>query len=288
MKSHAECNYSLGRTWIFGLVLVVLAMAAVAAVSAQEAEIPPPLPGVFTPAEEAYLNNHLGHLTYMVYYNEASRLDPMTAKITISQANRYLIEKMGLTVIDLTQIEKNKVDQRAAWEHETKGTVSQIHYIAQKFNADVYVEIDLGSDPKNPEGIMKIYEVSTATLLGSIAYHYQNQDLANAVWAIMPKLTDQTKALMKNSLQRGIRYEVIIQNTPNSRQLANMRRAMSKIVREVEQSSYSAGETILHVYTFQGRDKVEDAVYDAADAANMPEIYLVYARGKSFVFNSGL
>ena len=101
-------------------------------------------------------------------------------------------------------------------------------------------------------------------------------------------MTDQTKMLVKNSMSRGVRYEVLIQNTPDSRQVSNLRRGLARVVREVEQISYSPAETKLALYTFKSRDKLEDAVYEAADKAGLLDIYLVYSRGKAFTFNSGL
>jgi len=112
--------------------------------------------------------------------------------------------------------------------------------------------------------------------------------VAASVWNAMPKMTDQTRVLLKNSLARGIRYEVILQKTPDSKQVSTLRRALAKKVREVEQVSYSPNETKLYLYSFMGRDKIEDAMYDAAAAAALPDLNLVYSRGKSFTFSSGL
>lgn len=269
----------------------------------------PPAPGApLTPEEQAYLQNYLARLNYMVYYNEDAKVEPRLAKIAVSQANRYLIEQSGLSVIDFDQIEKNKKDQQAAYQSETGGSIDLIQYLAQKFNADVYVELDFavstetrdGKYYASAQGSMKLFDTSTASLLGSVAFMSQpafspssmDAAVANAiaasVWTAMPKMTGQAKELIKNSLGRGVRYEVVVQNTPDSRQVSNLRRALAKKVREVEQVSYSPNETKLYLYTFQGRDKVEDAVYDAAAAAGLNDLNLVYMRGKSFTFNSGL
>ena len=284
------------------------APAASATPAAVSTDQPPPPPGQLTPEEQAYLQNYLARLNYMVYYNEDAKVDPQVAKIAVSQANRYLIEKLGLSVIDFDQIEKNKKDQQAAYQAETGGSIDIIQYLAQKFNADVYVEIDFTVNSENrdgkyyasAQGSMKIFDTSTAALLGSIAFQSQpafsptsadaaiQNAVAASVWIAMPKMTDQAKALLQNSLARGIRYEVVLQKTPDSRQISQLRRALAKKVREVEQVSYSPNETKLYVYTFQPRDKLEDEMYDAASAANMPDLNLVYSRGKSFTFNSGL
>jgi len=285
-----------------------VAPTTTASVSADTTDVPPPPPGVLTPEEEAYLNNYLARLQYMVYFDEKAGIDPQSAKTAVNQANRYLLEKLGLSVVDFDQIEKNKKDQQAAYQSETGGSIDLIQYLAQKYNADVYVEISFSSTSSTSggkfyataQGSMKIYDTSTAQLLGSVAFQSPQvmsttsaesavgNAVAASVWSAMPKMTDQTKMLVKNSLARGIRYEVVIQNTPDSRQISTLRRALAKLFREVEQVSYSPGETKLALYTFKSRDKVEDAFYDAADRAGLKDLYLVYSRGKAFTFNSGM
>jgi hypothetical protein len=244
----------------------------------------------------------------MVYYNESTQVDPKLAKVAVSQANRYLIEKLGLSVLDFDQIEKNKKDQQTAYESETGGSIDLIQYIAQKFNADVYVELDfaLSSETRDDkyyasaQGSMKIFDTSTATLLGSVVLSSQTafspnsadaaatNAIANSVWSAMPKMIDQSRELLKNSFSRGIRYEVLLQKTPDSKQVSQLRRALSKKVRDVEQVSYSAAVTKLYLYTFQGGDKIEDDMYDAGAAAGLGDLRLVFSRGKSYTFDSGL
>lgn len=284
------------------------AAAAAQPTPATSADQPAPPQGQLTPDEQAYLQNYLARLNYMVYYNEDSKIDPKLAKVAVSQANRYLLEKLGLSVIDFDQIEKNKKDQQTAYESETGGSIDLIQYLAQKLNADVYVELDFSltnetRDTKfyaSAQGSMKIYDTSTATLLGSVVLSSQTafspnsadaaatNAIASTVWLAMPKMIDQSKELLQNSLTRGIRYEVIIQKTPDSKQVSQLRRALAKKIREVEQVSYSPSATKLYLYTFQKGDKVEDAMYEAASAAGLNDLNLVYSRGKSYTFDSGL
>jgi hypothetical protein len=269
---------------------------------------PAPVAGQLSPEEQAYLETYLSRLNYMVYYNEGAKMDPKLAKTAVSQANRYLIEKLGLSVVDFEQIEKNKKDQQTAYEAETGGSIDLIQYLAQKLNADVYVEIDfaLTSETRDSkyyasvQGSMKIYDTSTAALLGSIVLASQTafspnsaeaaatNAVAGSVWAAMPKMVSQSKELLKNALARGIRYELVIQKTPDSKQISQFRRALAKKLREVEQVSYSSGTAKLYLYTFMKGDKVEDAIYDAAAAAGMNDLNLVYSRGKSYTFDTGL
>ncbi|MFH2115151.1 MAG: hypothetical protein ABIJ86_11665, partial [Spirochaetota bacterium] len=120
--------------------------------AADPVDAAPPPPGVLTPDEEAYLKNYLARLNYMVYFDEAAGLNPQSAKIAVNQANRYLIEKQGMTVVDFDQIEKNKKDQQAVYQAETGGSIDLIQYIAQKFNADVYVEISFSTTTSSSGG----------------------------------------------------------------------------------------------------------------------------------------
>lgn len=271
-------------------------------------EGPPGAGGSLTPQEKAFLDNHLSRLSYMVYFDESGGTDPALAKVAVTQANRYLIEKLGYSVIDFDTIQRNKKDQQAAYQAETGGSIDMIQYLAQKLNADVYVEISLkgssefrsGMHSASVQGAMKIFETSTATLLGSIAFAspptvnpLSAQDaMANAamasVWQSMPRLTEQTRELMRVSLARGLRFELILIGTGDARLVSQFERSLGAKLREVEKTSYSPGETRFSLFAFASRGAVEKAVYDAAAAAGMKDAYLVYMRGKSFTFNSGM
>jgi hypothetical protein len=270
---------------------------------------PAPAAGApLTADEQAFLTNYLARLQYMVYYDEKAGIAPQLAKTAVTQANRYLIEQRGLSVIDFDKIEQNKKDQLTAYQAETGGSIGIIQYIAQKNNADVYVEIAFNVTSSTTgsrhyataQGSMKIFETSTAQLLGAVAFQGQQSmspvsvdaAVANAitasVWTAMPRMMDQSKALIQGVLSRGVRYELVIQKTPDSRAISNLRRALARTMREVEQVSYSAEETKLNLFTFQNSTRVEDAIYDAAERSGMPDVYLVFSRGKAFTFNSGL
>lgn len=262
-----------------------------------------------TPDEAKFLQTYLSRLSYLVYYNENSGLDSQLAKAAVSQANRYLIEKLGLSVIDFDQIQKNKKDQMSAYQSETGGSIDIITYIAQKLNADVYLEIDakttFGGGPGGwtgaAQGSMKIFDASTAALLGSISFLSPQtfspvssdaammNAIAGAVWQAMPKVTEQSKALMSSSVAtRGVRYELILQNTPDAKAIAQFQRSLSKKVREVEQLSYALGESRFALYAFMPASRIQDAIYEAASTAGFPDSYLLYMRGRSYTFNTGL
>jgi len=94
------------------------------------ADLPVPS-GTESPEEKALINDIIGKLSFMVYYDENSSTDPFLAKTAIGVANRYLSDN-GMEYVDLGQIEQIKKDQSAAYEDETGQSVSMIQWIAGK------------------------------------------------------------------------------------------------------------------------------------------------------------
>jgi hypothetical protein len=113
--------------------------------------------------------------------------------------------------------------------------------------------------------------------------------LAGIVWQSMPKVTEQSKMLMTNAVaSRGVRYELILQNTPDAKAISQFERNLSKKVREVERLSYAPGETRYAIYAFMPASRIQDAIYDASAVSGFPDSYLLYMRGRSYTFNTGL
>lgn len=265
------------------------------------------LPKEPTAEELKFLESYLLGLKYMVYFDEKANIPPTQVKAAITQANRYLIEQMKVQPIDLDTIEKKKADERDAFTTETGNDIDYIQFIAQKLNADVYVELSFTLAPEQKDGTfyasctgaMKLFNASTGDMLGSVALMSPktmskssadaaaNNAVAASVWMAMPKMAEQAKNLLRTAWADGIRYDVVIQNTADARKMSQLKRQLSKKLRKVVQDSYSAQETRWSVFTFTKGDRLEDMVYDAADVAGLKDIYLVYMRGKSFVFNSG-
>ncbi len=269
----------------------------------------PQVSASLTPDEALFFQLYIDRLSYLVYYDENSGLDPQLAKAAVSQANRYLIEKQGLSPIDFEQIQRNKEDQMSAYRAETGGSIDIVTYIAQKLNADIYLEIDakttFGGGPGgwtgSAQGSMKIFDASTAVLLGSISFLSPQtfspvspeaammNAITASVWQSMPKVTEQAKALMGSAIaRRGVRYELVLQNTPDPKAISQFEKRLAQRVREVERLSYAPGESRFVLYAFLPASKIQDAIYDAAAAAGFPDCYLLYMRGRSYTFNTGL
>jgi hypothetical protein len=258
------------------------------------------------------LPGYLSRLTFMVYYNPESGLDPRIAKVAVSQAARYLKERnetdgSSITIIDFDQVEKNRGDERLAYQAGTGQAEDLIQHLAGKFNANIYIEIDCSVTTEAREGrfyatgqgALKMIDVSTATLLGSIPFQntsfnpYSELDaatnlVASSVWLAMPRLYEQVRSLAAASIQRGLRYEILVQNSQDSRKMLAFEDYLADRVRDTQELSYSPSETKLYVYSFQTNVAIRQLILEAAAKAGMPDFNLVMTRDKSFTFNTGL
>ena len=258
--------------------------------------------------EKKFIARYVSNMTYMVYFNEETAEDPFSMKAAIGMANEYLLSN-AMETVDLAQVEKLKKDQIMVYEEETGESISMLQWIAQKLNADVYIEIDgitsgesSGSKYYGQANItLKAYEASTGRLLGSQPWNSPKtistaseeaariNALQTSVYKAMPIVISQSKAFMAKALGNGIKYEVIIQNTPDSRLMSSFRRKLKRKVKEVETVNQSPEETKYHIYILGSIEDLVDEIYDVAETIpgleGMDQLLL---RGKSVTFDSGL
>lgn len=260
-----------------------------------------------TEEDRRFIRRYVDTMTYMVYFEE-SATDEFIMDSAVAQANSYLASN-GMIAIDADQIERLKEEQQLVYEEETGQEISIIQWVAQKLNADVYIKIDVTAEGTTSGGnhygtanvTLSMYETSTGQILGSVnragqrtlSRSSQTDAVLNAalstVYAAMPYAVDQSKTQMAQNLRRGIRYEVIIQQTPDSRVMSTFRRRLRDRVRDLVTVSQTAEQTMYEVF-FLGRiDELEDLIYDVSAAVpGLDQMYQVITRGKSITFNSGM
>ncbi len=261
-----------------------------------------------TAEEKRIIARYVNNMTYMVYFNEEATEDPFYMKAAVGIANEYLTSK-AIEAIDYDQVEQLKKDQQMAYEEETGETISIIQWIAQKLNADVYIEID-GRTSSETSGdkyygqaniTLKGFEASTGRLLGSQPWNSPKtfstaseqaakiNALQTSVYKAMPIVIDQAKAYMAKALQNGIKYELVIQNTLDPRMMSDFYRKMRRKARDITTVSQTAEETKYSVFLIGSIEDLVDVVYDVADTVSGLEgIYQVVLRGKSVTFNTGM
>ncbi len=261
-----------------------------------------------TAEEKKIIARYVNNMTYMVFFNEEATEEPFYMKAAVGIANEYLTSN-AIEAIDFDQVEKLKKDQQMLYEEETGESISMIQWIAQKLNADVYVEID-GRTTGETSGdkyygqaniTLKGFEASTGRLLGSQPWNSPKtfstsseqaariNALQTSVYKSMPIVIDQAKAYMAKALRSGIKYDLIIQNTLDPRVMSDFYRKMRRKAKDISTISQTSEETRYNVYLIGSIEDVVDMVYDVADTvAGLEGMYQVVLRGKSVTFNTGM
>ncbi|AHC13688.1 DUF6175 family protein [Salinispira pacifica] len=258
--------------------------------------------------ERQFVRSFLENMTYMVYFSEEGDVDPFLMKAAVTQANAWLANN-GYRVVDSDQIEDLKADAELLYEEQTGGSISLLQWIAQRLDADVYVEIDASLTARSQSGshygkaiiTMKMYETSTAALLGSIPYTSPetysasstedalSNALQSSVYQAMPYMAEQSRLRMNEEISDGVRYNVTFINSTDSRLMSSFRRELRDEVEDLETVSQTGEETRYAIYYFGRKDEVEDLIYRVADRTpGMEYISLVLTRGKSMTFDTGL
>ncbi len=267
----------------------------------------PPAPAPVTPEEKAFISRYVDRMTYMVYYADDSKEEPPYRRAAIGKANEYLTS-LSLDTIDADQIEKLKEDQRTAFEAQSGQSVSIIQYVAQRLNADIYIEIGGRSSGTTQAGKhygeasveLKAFEASTGVLMGSAsfntldkAFSQTSQESARinavqgAVYRTMPRLLDQVKANMAKSLERGLRYEVIVQKPLGDRAMSRFWDRLQRDTKETRSVSQSPDEVKYYVWYIGSVDDLKNLIYRITDTVpGLENIEMVLTRGKSITFNT--
>jgi len=263
-----------------------------------------------TPAEQKIIRDHVERMTWMVYFAEGATLDPFYAKAAVGIANEYLASNT-MEAVDLAQVEKLKGDRQKAYEAETGESISIVQWIAQKLNADAYIEIDgvvsgesTGKTYYGQASItLKAFESSTGRLLASAPWNSPKtmstasaeaariNALQTSVYKAMPVAISQAKATMASALRDGIPYQLIVQKTPDSRLMSGFRRALrgEPGVKDVRSGTQSAEETRFVVMLVGTVDELVDAVFAVSGKTpGLEGMKLVLQRGTSVTFTTGL
>jgi len=260
-----------------------------------------------SPREKQFFETYLKRLKYMMVVKEGAAVTEFQKRSILTKGNEVLL-KQGFDVIQYDQLLKNIEDQRSAYEAEAGASMSITQYIAQKLGADVYVELDCipRSSTENNRHYGEanftatMYDPSTAELLGSVTFRTdrsistssQDDALLNAITAgtaqLMPRIIRDSTNVLRNRYANGIRYQVIIQRTPDSRAVSTFRRNLKSRVREIVMGPSAADQTTMDVYLFGSLSDLEDACYSAFEKTpGMESAYWVYTRGKTITFNTG-
>ena len=254
-----------------------------------------------------FLNNYIETMTYMVFNAENSATDAFLLKSAVETANGYLL-KQGYRAVDAAEVEKLKKDNALLYRESAAENLSVIQFIAQKLNADVYMELDAVTEGGYDYGgyygsakiTLKIFNPSTGELLGSVpysspktfsktsSYDAQSNAVQSTVYKALPIAIDQAKLLLAKAYSGGIRYELIINDTPDGKSLARFRKELKNNVKDLKTVYQSAAQTKYAVFLFGTIDDLEAVIYETAEVVpGFEKMELVMLRGKALTFKSG-
>ena len=261
------------------------------------------------PEQAQIINDIVDNLVYMVYYNEETEDDPFLAKTAVGMANKYLSQQ-SLDYVDMEQVERIKEDQMAAYEAETGQGVSILQWIAGKLNADIYIEVSVDAQTETNGGryygsasvSLKNFDASTGAGRGTAFYQTVppamstvsvddavNNAVASATYKAMQEALKQAQNYTEKELRQGIKYQLVLQNTPDARAVRDFVKRMERQVEEIKRLSYSPEEAKYEVRLIGKITDLEDIVYDVSESVDgMRGMYLVYQRGNSITFDTGM
>ncbi len=297
--------------------VAVLAVAFVSflsspAVSADPSQGPPP-------ETAAFIDTYLDHLLYMVLVSDKVTIpagDEDVYRTAVAAANDYLTSQ-NLPVVFQDQVEKLRRDQRTLTEDLQGENVSVAQWLAQKLNADVYIEIDpvLRSEKRGAQWFaqanltLNVFEPSTGQLLGSKAYSQLDRSVGasdalakiNAVRIgvrrVMKDVVKLARDNMRRAVANGIRYELKLLGATDAAAAAGFVDALkaavlpsgAKAVTEVVAHSLSERGGTWYVYFYGAPEDFERLVERTAETVpGFEGLKLVLQRGKSFSFTTGM
>jgi hypothetical protein len=261
-----------------------------------------------TADEERIIRDYVEHMSWMVYFTEREGVDPFAMKAAVGIANEYLASN-GMEAIDLSQIEKLKKDQQKTWEAETGESIGIVQWIAQKLAADVYLEIDGATAVTKSQNrysatasiVLKIFEASTARLLGSVpwtspASAWQQTEVAAvnnvlqvSVFKAMPIAVGQAEAKFAQELKNGIKYGLVLQQTTDAKVVTAFRNRLKERVKNLKTVSQTDAETTFEVWLVGSIDDLADLVVSvAARVPGLEGLRQVMLRGKAVTFATGM
>jgi hypothetical protein len=258
--------------------------------------------------EERVIREYVERMSWMVYFSERAGVAPFAMQAAVGIANEYLASN-GMEAVDLAQIEKLKKDRQKAWEAETGESIGIVQWIAQKLNADVYLEIDGTTVVTRSQNrysataaiLLKIYEASTARLLGSVPWTSPagawqptevaavNNVLQVSVYKAMPIAVGQAKSRFAAELRNGIKYGLVLQRTVDAKVVTAFRNRLKERVKNLRTVSQTDDETTFEVWMVGSIEDLADLVVSVAGRVpGLEGLRQVMLRGKSITFTTGM
>ncbi len=218
------------------------------------------------------LMSQLDNPSIVVFYApRGTKYDQRYTEQGINQINQYFTT-FRYDVYDLDQLNAMLEDDMSM-KDAVGGDVDLASILAKKLKSDIYVTValmleDLGNGKKKAKATAKIFNASTAKLLG-VQNGYSDEIYGNnsaydanidqAVKKLMPLIMKQVKGFWKEQIDKGRQFSLHFSNLPKGFKTKKaLKQAIAGTVKEYKK--ISNGE---YKVWFQGTmDELQEAIYE--------------------------
>lgn len=195
----------------------------------------------------------IGNPSMVVFYQpKGVPYDKRYTEQAINQINQYFTINR-YNVYDLDQLNAMIEDDMSMKQVALNEGVDMAELLAKKLKADIYVTVaivleDLGNGKKKAKSTAKIFNASTAKLLG-VQNGYSDEIFGNntaydanidqSIKKLMPLIMSQVKGYWKEQLDKGKQYILMFSGLPEGREFKQMLQdILTSKAKEVKKVSY--------------------------------------------------
>ncbi|MCK5760459.1 MAG: hypothetical protein KAH33_04145 [Candidatus Delongbacteria bacterium] len=230
------------------------------------------------------LMSQLDNPSIVVFYAPRGvKYHPRYTEQAINQINQYFTT-FRYDVYDLDQLNAMIEDDMSMKEVGLDDDISMAELLAKKLKTDIYVTValmleDLGNGKKKAKATAKIFNASTAKLLG-VQNGYsdeiygndtaQDANIDQAAKKLMPLIMKQVKGYWKLQLDKGKQYVIMFSKLPKGRKikkaLKDVLASEAKEIKKVSSTEYKVWLTgSIDDYLDAIGDAIQDRIYKGKD-----------------------
>ncbi len=249
-----------------------------------------------------------GEKPVFLVYHAQTLGDPALFRAAAAGANSYLAS-LGFPYLDYDHVQEILSDQDLVFS-DIAGRTSALRWIASRFRNDYFIDVlvetsgrQVSANLYQAEAYISLtcYDSFSAEGKGSVFYQtpavtsstslFSARSLAvqQGIEAAMKRLMADISSSLVADARMGNQYELIFISTTNDQLMRSLSQRIEYRVTNVRRSSFSLDES-RYVVVFSGTvTELEDIVYEAASMVpGLSDLYLVYQRGNSVTFHTGL
>lgn len=245
---------------------------------------------------------------FLVYHERTHMTDPALSTAAVASANTSL-SNVGLPYITYDQVKEILKDQDLAFTDVT-GRASTLRWIASRFRNDYYIDVSFQTSARQTgasryegeafitltcydsftgEGIASVVHQTGALPGATSAFGARMGAVQKGMDGAMEKLLQQISGKVVAQARSGEQFELVIINSFSDRIMRQFAQQLGYRVNALRRSSFSLDES-RYVLVYDGSlEELEDIIYETSSLVpGLSDMYLVYQRGNSLTFDTGM